>query len=566
MHSYRQPTHALRRAKALSVIESPDVVDLSFLEGARFPMADLVAGQTVKGLVKRVVKGKGVVMDVGADKDGFLPVMEFRDGFPTNQDKLREKSLVDGVRVLSIDPKSRRFFLTLRTGSLERPERELLASLRGDVQPFAGLPADTVFDAEVVSMTFDAVFVCVSPPNGGDPVSAILQQIDFTDGFIDEIKIGSRFSVRVRFVDVARNRLTVTMRDTGLIPLADLQLGQSMEGVVTTVLPGKGVLVDVGAERAGFLGVEEYRDGFPVDDDVKMNQMVKVQVLAKQKDRFFLTRRSGGLDRPSKDRKTGDVTAFVGFEPDGPQTFEAHVNDMTCDAVWLQVTPPGGGTPALGMMLKDEFARGFEDEARPGGIVTVRLKYVDAGMGRLYFTMKDDRVMRIGDIQVGETLKGTIMSVVPRKGVLVDVGAVRPGFLPIAEYRNGFPNNWETMCPGAEVRVRVLSVEPDRFTVTRRSGDLARPQREDLSKDVRGFVDVSPDAAFDAEVSDLTLYGIWVKLDCPKTGDRVRGMIHQKNFPEGFVDVVYLGQPLRVKVLDANADESKLDLAIVESD
>jgi len=535
-------------------------------ERKRIPVSQLSVGQMVEGAVKKVVYGKGVIVDVGAETDGFLPATEFRDGFPTEvaRQELRPRKRIV-AKIMSID--GDRFYLTRRSVDSDQSARDNVRNLDGDASAFkADAVAAKWLEGEVVSMTFNAVFVSLTPSNGGNPVSAILQQGDFAEGFVEKVQLGSNVRVRVKLVDERKNRVTVTMKDPTDAAAMPLEVGQALQGTVVKIVPQKGVLVDVGAARPGFLGVEEFRDGFPKDiEEVRPGTDVEVRVLAKDSssDRFYLTRRSGALERPPKDLPKGDVSPFAGVSTD--RDLDAEVVFMNVDAVFLTVSPPGGGEPVPAILHKDDMTKAFFDEVAPGGKTTVQLRYVDEKRARLSVTMKGFELTRSEDLQVGESVKGTVKSMIPGKGVLVDIGATRLGLLPIAEFRDGFPTNAEYYRPGAKCNLRILSMDGDRLTFTRRSGELSRPQ-DDLSlrdNDISAFDKASSDTWFDAEVVQISLYGVFVKVTCPTTGLPVRGMVHQKNFDIGFVNQVYLGMPVRVRVLSVRPEQRQLDLSMV---
>jgi len=175
--------------------------------------------------------------------------------------------------------------------------------------------------------------------------------------------------------------------------VADLQPGETVQGVVLRNLGPKRYEVDVGAMKVGDLKVGELRDGFPTDDALlKRGDRITARVLKldPMSSKFWLTMRSGNLLRPpwEHDKLRGaDVTSFVGIPED--QWFDGQVVDMSIFAVWVRLVPPDGGRACEGMVHKTAFSDGFVDSAAYGQHVKVRVLSVDGERGRLTLSMRE---------------------------------------------------------------------------------------------------------------------------------------------------------------------------------
>jgi len=183
-------------------------------------IADMKVGQTLSGEVKAWVKEKGIYIDVGADRDGYLPVGEFRDGFPNDMCKseLRVGKKVT-VRVLSVA--GGRLTLTRRSGDMKRPAT--MNPRENDVSGFLHVEDDEWLEGSVVALNMYAALVRISPPDGGQPVQAMLNSGDFADGFIDKIDLGSTVRVRVKDCNPPEKRLWLTMREQDQWESEDIQ-------------------------------------------------------------------------------------------------------------------------------------------------------------------------------------------------------------------------------------------------------------------------------------------------------------------------------------------------------
>lgn len=202
------------------------------------------------------------------------------------------------------------------------------------------------------------------------------------------------------------------MKEPAPCRLAQLEVGQTLEGRVVQIYYPGGVSVDVGCrETLGFVEVEEFRDGFPAEGpfSFRPGDVVSVCVLDVNPDaqiddhgepdphgdhgdngKLHLTMRSGDLARPP--RYSADVSRPADIEPfkgiSSEEWLDGEVTMMSDWAVYVKVTAPCG-EPFVGILQQEEFGDGFGDEAVRGGRVRVRILEVDAACRRLLLTMRD---------------------------------------------------------------------------------------------------------------------------------------------------------------------------------
>lgn len=178
-------------------------------------------------------------------------------------------------------------------------------------------------------------------------------------------------------------------------PISDLEIGQTLHGKVIQLYYPGGVSVDVGAQADGFLEVEEFTDGFPVEGfEWKPGDNITVRLLDKEQDvcergKFFLTRRKGSLERPPRyvANKTADARGFLNVSRE--TWLDGEITLMSVWAVFVKVHCPVTGDPLVGILHETEFAEGFEDKVIRGGKTRVRIKRVEVENRRIILSQAD---------------------------------------------------------------------------------------------------------------------------------------------------------------------------------
>jgi predicted RNA-binding protein with RPS1 domain len=95
----------------------------------------------------------------------------------------------------------------------------------------------------------------------------------------DVLKSGDAVDVWVKDVDVAGNKISLTMRQPALHPMSGLKEGDVLTGTVTTVAV-YGAFVDIGSDTEGLVHVSEMSSGFVQrpEDVVKNGETVEVRI------------------------------------------------------------------------------------------------------------------------------------------------------------------------------------------------------------------------------------------------------------------------------------------------
>ncbi|CAE7353249.1 unnamed protein product, partial [Symbiodinium pilosum] len=221
------------------------------------PLGEFQVGEAVEGTVVQIYCPGGISVDVGcSDVFAFIEVEEFADGWPQNGPFQYKPGDRISARVLDVNPQARqascdgmfvttcscgctesneqapviwrvadhgepdphgehgdsgKLHLTMRSGTLDRPERYIADTSRpANVTPFVDVAHDEWISGEVVMMSSWAAYVKVMSP-AGDPFVGILSREDVAASFAQEVARGSQVAVRVKEVDVSGRRLLLTM-------------------------------------------------------------------------------------------------------------------------------------------------------------------------------------------------------------------------------------------------------------------------------------------------------------------------------------------------------------------
>jgi len=229
---------------------------------------------------------------------------------------------------------------------------------------------------------------------------------EFVDSIHDAVRPGQEVTVWVR--EVTRDgKLSLAMverkgkRPVGarpdLVPFQGIPSDKWLPGTVKSV-HDYGAFVEVapapGEQPAsGLVHVNDMSESFThhPSDVVSIGQEVQVRVA-------FVDLHSHRLSLSMKDphakelkKRTQDVTAFNEVPPTEWLTGTVH-HTVTFGA-FVEVEPPGGGTPVQGLVhvtnIQDDFVEDPADVLERGDVVRVRVVGADPYMGRLALSMKD---------------------------------------------------------------------------------------------------------------------------------------------------------------------------------
>merc|ERR1711972_1197634 len=162
------------------------------------------------GTVLKTWLQHGVFVDVGAEKEAFLELGEYRDGFTGTNDFKKG----DPVSARVLDLHEGKLFLTRRTGDLTRRPRG--TSPKPDTKNLPQISPDAWLDGEVEGVTIWGMFVIVTLTEGGDPVVGAVHKSEFPEGFEDkatETMRGGKVRVRVLKYDHEKKRVVMSLKD-----------------------------------------------------------------------------------------------------------------------------------------------------------------------------------------------------------------------------------------------------------------------------------------------------------------------------------------------------------------
>ena len=295
----------------------------------------------------------------------------------------------------------------------------------------------------------------------------------------------------------------------------------------------------------------EISDGFP-DKVPRRGSTVKVRVL-QTGNTTKVTRRKGSLERNYGELKV-DLDVLKDL-PDSDKV-EAEVIGFDFYRAYLKIVSPSDPSKStIADLPRFNFIEGAEKDVRFGSKIQVRKKY--AQRGRAIVTMRDLPTKRPEDISVGDTLSGTVVSVLrgQRPAIFLDVGVEQAAYMDWQECGDGHNrSSFDELKRGSSTTVRVLKVDGDRLYVTRRSGDLYRATLAGVGKPkntaevMSKFMSLPADQDLEGEVFRLypTHAVIAVKS---QDGDSADGYLARPYFSEAFSKEAAPGLTVRVRRL-----------------
>eukprot|EP00930_Biecheleria_cincta_P095849 TRINITY_DN87749_c0_g1_i1.p1 TRINITY_DN87749_c0_g1~~TRINITY_DN87749_c0_g1_i1.p1 ORF type:complete len:401 (-),score=70.76 TRINITY_DN87749_c0_g1_i1:46-1212(-) len=253
-------------------------------------MSQLSPGTKVDGFVTRVLE-RGCLVDIGVEKEGFVPISKMADKRVDSPAELVREG--DGVTVWVVevvndpDPRNSKIVLSMSANKVI-DVRNL--GPQADLEVFKAIPSDQYLDGIVVNVRDFGSFVSVRAPGGQGQNQGLLANVNKQDG---ADTVGAKVKVRIQNVDVEQGRMSLSMKGPapGSGPLdltAFKKVGQNewLPGVVKRMLDF-GAFVEVtppggGQAASGLLHISQIQDGVRVEDPaevLEMNQEVQVRVL-----------------------------------------------------------------------------------------------------------------------------------------------------------------------------------------------------------------------------------------------------------------------------------------------
>lgn len=231
-------------------------------------LRDLRPGMILEGKVTSVAV-YGVFVDIGVGREGLVHISQLSDHPVSNPTEVVRIGDMVTVRVLEVDPRSKRISLTMR----ERVEPQV------DPQKAAALVPGAILEGTVTSLTRFGAFVDLGVGRDGlVPLSQIGRGGVQKAG--DALQVGERVRVRVLDVDRKSGRIRLSMRNVyDPEALASLRPGRVVRGRVSGLAPF-GAFVDLGVGKDGLIHLSEMGMGIRHPQEVlQVGQEVEVRVI-----------------------------------------------------------------------------------------------------------------------------------------------------------------------------------------------------------------------------------------------------------------------------------------------
>lgn len=173
-----------------------------------------------------------------------------------------------------------------------------------------------------------------------------------------------------------------------------------------------------------------------------------------------------------------------------------------------------------------------------------------ASKGKESFSLSDfDEQLTFQSVQAGDKIKGTVV-IINNDEVLVDIGGKSEGILPVTELAEHQVNPFEVLTKGQEITVEVLKEDKE--------GNIILSRRRVLQDEVYAKLQLAQKtgAIITAKVIDVVKSGLLVDLG-------IRGFVPSSQIERTFVEDLskYLGQELRLKVIDLDLNNNKVVLS-----
>lgn len=311
---------------------------------------------------------------------------------------------------------------------------------------------------------------------------------------------------------------------------------------VTVSIPGAPFDGVVPISELSSLHIEEASDAVAVGDTLEL-MITKVE-----DDNFVLSK-----------RKVDALKAWdtLTTQFDNGDVFDVVINDVVKGGLVVDLGVRGFIPASL---VEDYFVEDFEDYK--GKTLAVKIVELDREKNRLILShravVEADKANKkqevIEEITQGEVRDGVVKRIADF-GAFVDIGGV-DGLVHISQIAHEHVTDVrEALEEGQEVRVKVLSVDPEKNRISLSIKDtLPGPWAEIADKAPKG-------AVLNGVVQRLTSFGAFVEVF-----PGVEGLVHISQIAHKHINTPHEalkeGDEVQVKVLDVNPEEHRLSLSI----
>ncbi len=333
--------------------------------------------------------------------------------------------------------------------------------------------------------------------------------------------------------------------------ITDFDDGDLVSGTIVKVERDE-VLLDIGYKSEGVIPARELsiRKDIDPSEVVKVGDQVEALVLQKEdKDgRLILSKKRAEYER-----------AWVTVEEkfNSGENVEGEVIEVVKGGLILDIGLRGFLPASLVDLrrVKDLQAythqrlecRVIEMDRNRNNVVLSRRVVLEEGR-------KHERQDILAKLQKGQILPGAVSSIVDF-GAFVDLGGI-DGLVHISELSWSHVNHpSEVVQVGDKVEVMVLDVDLSRERI---SLGLKQTQEDPWKQLVKNF---PVGSLVEGKVTKLVPFGAFVEI-----GDGVEGLVHISEMAKGHVekpeDVVSVGLPVHVKVMDVDMDRRRISLSV----
>jgi len=327
--------------------------------------------------------------------------------------------------------------------------------------------------------------------------------------------------------------------------------GDIIDGVVVRVDPDE-VLVDVGSKSEGVIAAREL--GTHADPDMvelHPGDLIKVFVLQPENE-------DGNVVLSLRRARAESVWLKAQDKQTSGEPMEADVREQNKGGLIVNIMGLRGFLPT------SQVARAYSSnlEELVNQRISVKIIEVNRKRNRLIVSQKaaydEDRARQRSELferlKVGDVVRGKV-SGLTSYGAFVNLGGA-DGLIHISELSwDRIGSVADVLQVGQEVRVKVIKLDPEQARISLSMRQLSEDPWEQVTTRFR------PGAIVEGEVTKIKKYGAFLQL-----GDGVEGLLHISELSwdhvERVEDVVQVGQPLRVKVLQADETRRRISLSL----
>eukprot|EP00929_Paragymnodinium_shiwhaense_P052839 TRINITY_DN26460_c0_g1_i1.p1 TRINITY_DN26460_c0_g1~~TRINITY_DN26460_c0_g1_i1.p1 ORF type:complete len:984 (+),score=206.29 TRINITY_DN26460_c0_g1_i1:233-3184(+) len=538
-----------------------------------YPLSDLTIGQQLTGKVTNILPF-GAFVDVGADRDGLVPVSKMSSA----------EVLVQDVSLLvEKDQEVEVWVSNLREGvdlELSMVESKVRRSIDVRVQTMAEvdqLQVGQKFAGTVTKCVSVGVFINIGIRREGLLPKFRMPRND--QGETEPMEVGQEVDVWVRRVYPEEGVFEVSLSEdaegeageTGEASTkrtkpspADLKIskGQKFDGVVENIVE-YGAFVEIQDGVRGLLPTAKMctEDGDAVEDPegfLEIGQAVPVWVssVAHENIELSMLPPKGALE---KGFAVSDLT--VG------EKYEGTVMDVLDYGVFLDI-----GAERTGLVRGATLA----ESVQPGDGLEVWVSGVSETHGSFELTAIDPESIAEREPVLMDELRGgqkfsAIVKRIYSNFVLVDIGAVTPAILPV-EYidKSRITEAGYIACQiGEEIEVWVRQVKNKPSGIDRVEVTMTESAAHVEPPNLSAFMGLDSDCWLTGEVVSTEDYGLFVSVAPPSSDKAEVGMVHVTKM-DGFVSDIRatfkVGEEVKVRVLNVDEDLKRVELTMKATD